>query len=92
MITLRIEHAVPNFDAWKKAFDNDPIGRPQSGVRRYRILRPVDDPLYVTLDLEFDNAADTNAFLTRLRELWRKVDVMREPQARILESIEDKEY
>jgi hypothetical protein len=25
MIILRIEHAVPDFEAWKKAFDSDPI-------------------------------------------------------------------
>ena len=24
---LRIEHTVPDFDAWKKAFDSDPLGR-----------------------------------------------------------------
>ena len=92
MITLRIEHSVPNFAGWKKAFDNDPISRRQSGVRRYRILRPVDDPLYVTLDLEFDKATEANAFLARLRELWNKVDVMREPQARIFETVENQEY
>jgi len=34
MHILRIEHPVPNFDAWKKAFDSDPLGREQSGVRR----------------------------------------------------------
>jgi hypothetical protein len=23
---LRIEHPVPDFDGWKKAFDSDPVG------------------------------------------------------------------
>ena len=43
MYILRIEHPVPNFDGWKKAFEGDPVGRAKSGGRRYRILRPVDD-------------------------------------------------
>ena len=47
MTILRIEHKVPNFDGWKKAFDSDPINHKQSGVRRYHIFRPIDDPTYV---------------------------------------------
>jgi hypothetical protein len=43
MYMLRIEHPVPNFDGWKKAFDSDPVDREKSGVRRYQILRPPDD-------------------------------------------------
>jgi hypothetical protein len=54
MPILRIEHPVPDFDGWKTAFDNDPVGRKQSGVRRYQILRAIDDPNYVMIDLEFD--------------------------------------
>lgn len=29
MHVLRIEHPVPDFDAWKEAFDNDPVRREQ---------------------------------------------------------------
>jgi hypothetical protein len=36
MHILRIEHPVPNYNAWKAAFDSDPIDREGSGVRRYR--------------------------------------------------------
>ena len=35
MPLLTIEHAVPNFDGWKQAFDSDPAGRKQSGVRAH---------------------------------------------------------
>ena len=31
MYILRIEHPVPDYDAWKAAFDSDPIGRERSG-------------------------------------------------------------
>ena len=41
MHILRIEHPVPDYDAWKEAFDSNPISREHSGVRRYRILRPM---------------------------------------------------
>ena len=92
MHILRIEHPVPDFDAWKEAFDDDPIGRERSGVRRYRVLRPTDDPNYVMIDLEFDSASEAEAVEAALRELWGRVDVMHSPQARIVEAVEIKEY
>jgi hypothetical protein len=52
MHILRIEHQIRDFNSWKAAFDKDPIGRQQSGVRGHRILRPIDDPNYVMLDLQ----------------------------------------
>jgi hypothetical protein len=92
MHILRIEHPVPNFDAWKEAFDSDPIGRRRSGVRRYRVLRPTDDPNYVMVDLEFDSASEAEAVHAALRELWGRVDVMYSPQAQIVEAVEIKQY
>lgn len=93
MIILRIEHPVPSFDAWKRAFDGDPVGREASGVRRYRVLRPVDDPAYVAVDLELDGRAEAEALLAKLRELWTRVEgkVMSRAQARIFEVTESKE-
>ena len=94
MITLRIEHKVPNFDGWKKAFESDPIDRKKSGVRRYRVFRPTDDPNYVIIDLEFDKLADAEAALSALRNLWVQVEgkVMVNPQTRILDVVESMEY
>lgn len=69
MPILQIEHAVRDYDAWKRAFDSDPIGREQGGVRRYRIARPADDPNYVIAELEFDSSSAAEAFLAALREL-----------------------
>ena len=91
MHILRVEHGVPDFDAWKRAFDSDPVGRQEGGVRRYRILRPVDDPGHVLIDLEFDSASEAEAFHERLRELWGRVDVMRNPTARVVEVVEIEE-
>lgn len=94
MYVLRIEHPVPSFDGWKKAFESDPVGREKSGVRRYRILRPVDNPNYVMIDLEFDTAARAEALLAAMRVVWGRVEgtVMTNPQARIVEAVETKEY
>ena len=90
MYVLRIEHPVPDFDRWKKAFDDDPMGRKKSGVRRYQILRPVDDANYALVDLEFDTAGEAEAMLAALRVLWGRVQgtVMTGPQAKILEVFE----
>jgi hypothetical protein len=94
MYVLRIEHPVPDFEGWKKAFDGDPVGREESGVRRHRVLRPVDDPRYVMVDLEFDTRAEADAMLETLRSLWRKVEgkVMQGPQARVVEEVETRTY
>lgn len=94
MYILRIEHPVPNFDGWKKAFDSDPVGREKSGVRRYRILRPIDDPLYVMIDLELDTLSQAEALLGAMRIVWGRVEgkIIMKPQARIVELLETREY
>lgn len=94
MPILRIEHPVPNFDGWKAAFDSDPAGRERSGVRRYQILRSMDDPNYVMIDLEFDSKGEADALLAAMREVWGRVEgtIMWNPQAHIVEIVESKEY
>lgn len=94
MYILRIEHPVPDFDGWKKAFDSDPVGREKSGVRRYRVLRPTDDGNYVMIDLEFEMLNQAEQMLANLRALWGRVQgtVMMNPQARIVEQVETQEY
>ena len=87
---LRIEHPVPDFDGWKRAFDSDPVGRAQGGVRGYRVRRPVDDERYTMVDLEFDSQEAAEAFLEGLRTLWARVEgvVMTDPRVRVVEAIE----
>jgi len=90
MPTLRIEHSVPDFIAWKQAFDSDPADRKGSGVRRYQVSRSVDDPNYVMIDLEFDSLVDAEGLLTKMRRVWSGGgrNVMRNPQARIVDTVE----
>lgn len=96
MTILHIEHPIRDFDLWKKAFDSDPIGRERSGVRQYQVLRPVDNPNYVMIDLSFDNSEAAEAALVALRELWRSSAaspvLMGSPHTRMVEVVESKEY
>lgn len=94
MVILRIEHPVPDYATWKQAFDSDPVGRQRSGVRRFQLLRSLDDPKFVMIDLEFDTQGEAEALLAAMREVWGRVQgtVMSNPQAHIVEVVETKEY
>lgn len=89
MYILQIRHAVSTFDAWKRAFDADPIDRKGSGVRRYRVYRDVLDANFVTVDLELDDRPAAEALRAKLRRLWDGPGraFMRDPEARILEPV-----
>jgi len=90
---LRIQHSVPDFERWKRAFDADPMDRKGAGVRRYHVYRTVADPNLVMIDLELDSLEAAEALLARLRELWSGPGgaVMRNPDAWILDHVESKE-
>jgi hypothetical protein len=94
---LQIEHPVSDFDTWKGAFDHFSDFRQQAGVRRYRVLQPTDDPNYVIIELEFDSSSEAEAFLVALRRnVWSSREaapaLRSEPQTRIVEAVEVKEY
>lgn len=74
-------------------FDSDPVNRKQSGVRRYRVLRPIDNPGYAIIDLEFDSLEQAEGLLAAMREVWRGVQgtIIQTPQVRIVEVLESKE-
>ncbi len=97
MHVLQIEHPIRDFDTWKGAFDRFSDFRQQSGVRRYQVLRPTDDPNYVIIELEFDSPSEAEAFLAALRRnVWSSREaapaLLGEPQTRIVEAVEVKEY
>lgn len=99
MCTLRIEHAIVDFETWKAAFDRDPIGRRQSGVRSYRVFRPRDDARYVMIDLDFDAPAQAEQFLAALQKVWSRTELSpalerqaEKPRARILDGVIDERY
>ena len=94
MHVLKIEYPVADYDSWKVAFDRDALDREGSGVRRYRILRPTDDPDHVMID--FDDASEAEAYLVALRRAVyssrQASPVSGNPQTRIVEVVEDREY
>ena len=91
MPTLRIEHAVPSFEMWKQAFDGDPADRKGSGVTRYRISRGIENPNFVTIDLDFDTVLQAQKLLDFMKEVWvgPGAAFMVDPRARIVETVED---
>ena len=94
MIVLQIEHLVADYNGWKRAFDSDPVKRKESGVKRYRIFRQVNNLNYVIIELEFDGLPEAELMMTVLQKLWNQVEgkVMISPQARIVENVESREY
>jgi hypothetical protein len=93
MSTLHIEHAITDFDTWLAAFGRLAGVRQQSGVRQVRVLRPADDPRYVSLDLDFEQPGQAEAFLTFLQDkVWRSAEsapaLAGKPHTRILDLVE----
>ena len=66
----------------------------QSGVRRHRIFRPVENPDYVIIDLEFDEVNNAKTTLKSLQKLWSDVEgkAIFNPLAQILNVEEAIEY
>ena len=89
MTVLHIEHPVPNFEGWKKAFDADPIDRKSSGVKKYTLYKSVSNPGYVAIDLAFDNVQDAENTLKKLQVLWGQVEgsIITGPKAQIFDVI-----
>jgi hypothetical protein len=96
MLTVRIQHRTHDFDALKPAFDSDPIHRYEPGVRRDRITRPVSDPRFIEIDLDFDTAEEADAFLAAMRTVWQwpQATAARggSPQSEVVELVEHEEY
>jgi hypothetical protein len=72
MPTLHIEHPITDFDTWASAFTRHADARREAGVRAQRIQRPVNNPRYVVVDLDFDTTDEAEAFLRFLStQVWR---------------------
>lgn len=91
MPTLHIEHAIAAFDQWHAAFDRFAEVRERAGVRSHHIRRPVDDPAYVVIDLDFDTTGEAEKFLQFLQQqVWPSREnapaLIGTPHTKILES------
>lgn len=94
MYILQIEHPVPDYNGWKKAFDSDPLKRQESGVKSYRIFRDMDSGNQVIVELDFESLEKAEEMHKALKQLWNKVPgtVMMNPQSRMLEMTESFQY
>ncbi|MGH3711970.1 MAG: hypothetical protein ACRDT4_00675 [Micromonosporaceae bacterium] len=94
MPTLHIEHPIVDFDVWTVAFERFAEMRTRHGVRGHRVLRPVDDPQYVVIDLDFETTRAAESFLRFLHQnVWSSAEnapaLAGRPQTKILELVED---
>jgi hypothetical protein len=71
MITLHIEHPITDYDTWRGAFDGFAEARRGAGVIDERIARPVDDPCYIVVALDFETTERAVAFRQFLEtQVW----------------------
>jgi hypothetical protein len=94
MFILQIAHPVPNFASWKKTFDSDPLKRKESGVKRYRISRGMEDSNLVFVELEFESLEEAQKMNSSLIQIWGKVEgtLIMKPESRIVEVTETVQY
>ena len=91
MATLHIEHPITDFDTWNAAFARFADARRRAGVRQQRIQRPVGNPAYVVIDLDFDTVGEAEKFLGFLEQnVWASSEnapaLAGKPQTQILEA------
>jgi hypothetical protein len=91
MITLHIEHAITDMETWRAAFDRLEAARKNAGVRTQQVRRPIEDPAYVVVDLDFDDIAAAEKFRDFLEHtVWSSgmssPALVGRPQTKILES------
>jgi hypothetical protein len=71
MITLHLEHPITDFETWREAFNTFAGARLKAGVIGERVARPVDDPRYIVVDLDFDSVEPAILFQRFLEtQVW----------------------
>lgn len=66
MAIMLLHFEVDDYDAWKPGFDQDPVGRAESGAISHKISRVVDNPNEVFIRVEFPSVDQAKAFRERL--------------------------
>jgi hypothetical protein len=94
MYTLSIEHAISDFPTWKQAFDRFQAARDKAGVLGQRVRRPIDDPHYLVIELDFDALENADSFRQFLHDVvWVNRDaspaLLGAPTTRILQPAEE---
>lgn len=75
MPTLQIQHEITDFGVWSEAFARFADARSKAGVTHQRISRPVDDPHFVIIALDFPTQDQARSFLSFLEDqVWSSPD------------------
>ena len=71
---------VDDYDAWKSRFDSDPAGA-REAAKGHRILRGVEEPNEVFVQVEFESSEDAAAARERLLAsgILERVDIQAGP-------------
>jgi hypothetical protein len=90
MTTLRIEHPITDFEVWREAYGRFAAQRQAAGASNERVSRPIDDPCYVLIDLDFRTSEEAAQFLAFLQtRVWGTDNapaLAGKPTTRILEA------
>lgn len=91
MYTVRIEHSIADYAAWKRAFDSDPINRRASGVTRYRIYRPADQADWVAIELDLPASEQARAVMAALQKIFPAIEgkIIFAVQVKLLDMVEE---
>ena len=91
MVILQIEHQVPSYEIWRKAFDSDPFNRKETGVKKIRIYTSSDDPNHIIVDVAFESIEEAKATLGELQKLWGKITgvVASVPKTRFMNMVDE---
>jgi hypothetical protein len=69
--TLHIQHPITDLDTWTSAFNRFAEARRKAGVRAQRVQRPMDNPRFVVIDLDFDSTGEAQSFRAFLTtQVW----------------------
>ena len=91
---LSVKHAVADFDAWKRVFDEHAANRKEHGATGHRLARSLDDPNALTVLVMFPDRAAAEGFVAdaSLREAMSRAGVVSAPTIEFIEVTEEVPY
>ena len=91
MPALLIRHRVPNYDAWKRIFDEQGFARKANGCQEVQIFRNAEDPDETLILLTWDTLVRARLYSQSddLRESVAETCVIDRPDLWLLEETDD---
>jgi hypothetical protein len=81
MVRLLVRHAVADYAAWRRVYDDFDVRRSAMGVTGHAVYQAVDDPNDVTVWHDFATRAEAEAFASseELRSAMQRAGVQGRP-------------